>query len=164
VSTLFQNITILDIGTNQGRSAIALAHNDLNHVISYDIEDKIPDKNHRLFQKSNTEFRLKNVLDDITPEFVAQGHQNRPIQLVMIDICHYGTVERAIMDKLYASGFRGIILLDDIHHPDLSMRIPMEQLWQEIPWRKFDITSVGHFSGTGLISMMDAPLTLSLVL
>ena len=164
VSTLFHNITILDIGTNQGRSAIALSHNDSNHVISYDIEDKIQDKNHRLFTKPNTEFRIKNVLNDITPEFVATGHQNRPVQVVMIDICHYGKVERDIMDKLYACGFRGIILLDDIHHPDFSMRIPMEYLWENIPWRKYDVTSVGHFSGTGLISLMDERITVRITL
>lgn len=33
------NITILDIGTFDGRSAISLSHNENNKVISYDIID-----------------------------------------------------------------------------------------------------------------------------
>jgi hypothetical protein len=113
-----------------------------------------------LFSKPNIEFLVKNVLDDITPEFVVEKN----VQLVMIDICHYGSVERHIMDRLYACGFRGLVLLDDIHHPDISMKTPMEQMWNELPWPKWDITSVGHWSGTGLVSLMDTEFTLNLEL
>ena len=41
LSTLFNNITILDIGTGYGTSAIALSHNETNQVISYNIVDQI---------------------------------------------------------------------------------------------------------------------------
>ena len=158
MSTLFNGITILDIGTSQGRSAIALSHNPTNHVISYDIEDHIHNRDYKLFSKSNTEFHVKNVLDDITSEFVA-SHR---IQLVMIDICHFGGVERRIMDALYACGFRGLILLDDIHHPDPSMREPMEKMWAELPWQKWDVSDVGHYSGTGLVSMQEVDMRLEI--
>jgi len=174
MSTHFNHCTIIDIGTNDGRSAIALAHNPANHVISYDIEDHIHSRDYRLFSKSNTEFIIKNVLEDITPEFVATGKRGldvvherdvvKPIQLVMIDICHFGGVERQIMDKLYACGFRGLVLLDDIHHPDISMREPMEKMWEELHWPKWDVTHVGHWSGTGLVSMLDSTLSVSVSL
>jgi len=153
-STLFNNITILDIGTNQGRSAVALSHNPNNHVISYDIQDHIHRRDYRLFTKPNMEFRLKNVLDDITPEFI----QSKNVQFVMIDICHTGPPERMIMDKLWESGFRGIVLLDDIWHPQQNFREGMQKMWNELPWRKYDITPLGHWSGTGLVFMNDTDI------
>ena len=40
LTTLFNGCTILDIGTLDGRSAIALSHNETNNVISYNIKDQ----------------------------------------------------------------------------------------------------------------------------
>jgi predicted O-methyltransferase YrrM len=151
MSTLFDNVTILDIGTNQGRSAVALSHNPTNHVISYDIEDHIHSRDYNLFTKSNMEFHVKNVVEDITPEFI----ESKNVQLVMIDICHTGPPEREIMDKLWDSGFRGTVLLDDIWHPESRFRDDMQKMWNELPWQKYDVTSVGHWSGTGLVFMND---------
>lgn len=151
MSTLFDNVTILDIGTNQGRSAVALSHNPTNHVISYDIQDYIRSKDYKLFTKPNMEFHVKNVMEDITPEFI----ESKNVQLVMIDICHTGPPERKIMDKLWDSGFRGTVLLDDIWHPESRFRDGMQQMWNELPWQKYDISSIGHWSGTGLVFMND---------
>ena len=41
LSTFFNYTKILDIGTSYGRSAIALSHNELNNVITYDIINHI---------------------------------------------------------------------------------------------------------------------------
>ena len=71
----------------------------------------------------------------------------------MIDIDHYETIERQIIDKLNECGFSGIILLDDIHHPQLDMYEAMQKLWKGINLPKFDITKYAHSSGTGLILM-----------
>ena len=64
ISSLFDNITILDIGTLQGRSAISLSFNETNKVISYNIVDQIKNINHKIYSKNNIEFRIKNVLED----------------------------------------------------------------------------------------------------
>jgi predicted O-methyltransferase YrrM len=87
LSTYFSNTVILDIGTNQGRSAIALSHNETNRVISYNIVDQIQDPNHRIYTKPNVEFRIKNVLEDLTEDLIKQ------VKIVLIDIDHYGTIE-----------------------------------------------------------------------
>ena len=68
LSTLFNNIIILDIGTLSGRSAISFSHNNTNKVISYNIVDDIKDPSHKIYTKNNIDFRIKNVLDDLTPE------------------------------------------------------------------------------------------------
>ena len=84
LSTLFNNCYILDIGTLDGRSAVSLSHNDTNKVISYNIVDQIKNDYHQIYTKPNIEFKIKNVLDDLTREFVSK------LKIVMIDIDHFG--------------------------------------------------------------------------
>jgi hypothetical protein len=62
------------------------------------------------------------------------------------------------MDKLWECGFRGIVLLDDIWHPDPSFREGMQRMWNDLPWRKHDITLLGHWSGTGLVFMNETDI------
>jgi predicted O-methyltransferase YrrM len=145
LTTFFDNINILDIGTLEGRSAIALSHNETNQVISYDIRNHINNDTYKLYSKPNVSFRVKNVLDDLTQDFI------KDVRIVMIDIDHYGTIEEKIINRLIESGFSGIIILDDIYHPDISMKEPMLKLWNNIKEKKYDFTQYGHWSGTGVI-------------
>ena len=147
LSSLFNDITILDIGTFKGRSAVSLSHNDNNKVISYNILDQIKNKNHKIYSKHNIEFRIKDVLKDLNKEFVSK------LKIVMIDIDHFGSIESLIMNKLYKEGFSGIIILDDIHHPFPKEKKLMENLWKNINLKKYDVTKYGHFSGTGIVIM-----------
>jgi len=147
LSTFFENITILDIGTFDGRSAIALSYNETNKIISYDITDHIKNKNHKIYTKKNIQFKIKNVLDDLTSDFI------KNIKIVMIDIDHFEVIEKQIIDKLYELNFSGIILLDDIKHPYRKEFECMQKLWNNINHTKYDITNYGHLSGTGLILM-----------
>lgn len=147
LSTFFNNTIILDIGTSFGRSAIALSHNENNKVISYDIINWINNDNHKIYTKKNIEFRLKNVLDDLNEEFISK------CRLVVIDIDHFETMETIIMNKLNECKFSGIIILDDIYHPDTNMYEAMQRLWNNIDIPKFDITPYGHSTGTGLLLM-----------
>ena len=146
LSTFFHNTTILDIGTMNGRSAIALSYNESNRVISYDITDHIQDPGHKVYTKSNIEFKLKNVLDDLTEEFV------KDVKIVMIDIDHYENEETKIINRLKDLNFSGIILLDDItNHPNQEMNRCMRILWDSIRDEKYDFTRYGHWSGTGVV-------------
>lgn len=150
LSTFFTNITILDIGTLNGRSAVALSHNETNTVISYDIEDHVKNSNHSLYSKRNIRFNIKNVLEDLNEELI------KKTKIVMIDIDHYGTVEREILDKLKELNFSGIVLLDDItKHPDPKINQCMKTLWDSVQETKYDFTKYGHWSGTGVIVMND---------
>jgi predicted O-methyltransferase YrrM len=145
LSTFFDNTKILDIGTSYGRSAIALSHNIKNRVISYDIINHIQNNNHKVYSKPNVEFRIKDVLDDLTPEFLSD------CKLIIIDIDHYETTEIKIFNKLNECNYSGIVILDDIHHPQKDMNEAMQRLWNSISFPKFDITEYAHSSGTGLI-------------
>lgn len=147
LTTFFDNSIILDIGTLDGRSAVSLSHNESNQVISYNIVDDIKDPNHIIYTKSNIDFRIKNVLDDLTPELVSKT------KIVMIDIDHFEVIEREIIQRLDELGFSGIILLDDIYHPAPKERDAMQRLWNSLEYKKYDVTKYGHWSGTGLIVM-----------
>jgi hypothetical protein len=147
LTTFFNNITILDIGTAHGRSAIALSHNETNKVISYNVIDEINNNNHKIYTKSNVEFRVKNVLDDLTPELLSN------CKIVMIDIDHYETIEKEIINRLNECNFSGILLLDDIHHTRKDMFEAMQRLWKWVNFPKFDVTKYAHCSGTGLVLM-----------
>jgi predicted O-methyltransferase YrrM len=150
LSTFFNNITILDIGTSTGRSAVSLSHNETNKVISYNVLDQIRNNNHIIYTKKNITFRVKNVLEDLTEELV------KNVKIVMIDIDHYETIEKQIIDRLKELRFSGIILLDDItKHPDPVMNECMNRLWKNIEGKKYDFTPYGHWSGTGIIVMND---------
>jgi predicted O-methyltransferase YrrM len=146
LSTFFNHSIILDVGTLTGRSAIALSHNNSNQVISYDINDYIGDINHKLFTKSNIKFHLKDVFEDLTEDFV------KKLSIVMIDVDHYETFERRLIDKLKELKFSGIIILDDITgHPDPKVKECMQRLWDGITDEKYDFTKYAHWSGTGVI-------------
>ena len=144
LSTFYNNCVILDIGTYYGTSAIALSHNSSNKIISYNIKNEIP-LDHKIRSVKNIEFRVKNVLNDLNSEFI------KNVKVILIDIDHYGKNEENILQKLRDLNYSGVILLDDIHHPDAKMKVEMEKLWNNIPEEKFDVTKYGHHSGTGIV-------------
>jgi predicted O-methyltransferase YrrM len=150
LTTFFNDITILDIGTLQGRSAVSLSYNDTNNVISYDIQNHINNNYHKIYSKKNIKFNIKNVLDELTEDLIQK------VKIVMIDIDHYETIETKIIKRLKELNFSGIIILDDItKHPDPIVNICMKKLWDNIEDTKYDFTVYGHWSGTGIIVLND---------
>jgi len=147
LSTLFTDTVILDIGTYNGRSAVALSHNMDNKVISYNISDQINNSNHKIYTKSNIEFKIKNVIEDLSVKFLEN------VKLIVIDIDHFYTAEIEIISKLIELKYDGLIILDDIHHPSPREYACMQKLWNNIDVSKIDITKYGHCTGTGLINL-----------
>ena len=131
ISKLYNGVNLLDIGSYQGSSAIALSFNKKNKVISYDIEHqpeiadiKIP----------NIQFIKGNVLkDEITAPFI------------LLDTYHDGTFEQEFVDHLLKIKYKGLVMFDDIH---LSRK--MDNFWDELKNDKYDLTEIGHHSGTGI--------------
>jgi len=148
LSLFFNNIDILEIGTFDGRSAVALSHNESNNVLSYDIVDHINDKDHVIYSKPNIKFNIKNILIDLNESFI------KNTKIIMIDIDHYGHNEEIIINKLRELNYSGIIILDDItNHNDPIINECMNKLWDSIPETKYDFIKYGHWSGTGIIVM-----------
>ena len=151
LSTFFDNTIILDLGTSHGTSAIALSHNNNNTVNSYDIVNCINNENHAIYKKPNVIFKIKNILNDLNEEMISK------VKIVMIDIDHYGSIEKNIIDRLHELKFSGIIILDDVlNHPDKEINDCMKMLWDSLDYEnttKINVTKYGHWSGTGILLM-----------
>lgn len=140
LSCLFDQGTIFDVGTGKGYSALALAYNPFNQVISYDSVDRrelgTPEDLH------NLEFHIGDVLAD--PRLAAA-------QIVMLGTFLEGGFERRLYSHLKHIGFKGLLFLGDIH-----LNAVMDDLWEEIDLDKADLSDLGHHSGAGLVDFNEA--------
>lgn len=138
ISKLFDGVTILDVGTRNGNSAIALSDNPNNNVISYDIHVTPAQSN---ILRDNIEFRIA--------EFTEDNIDFSSVPVIMIDVDpHDGSQERRMFGRLEEIGWEGIVILDDTREdmwPDIYKFV------QELPYTVHDVTDIGHFSGTAIV-------------
>ncbi len=137
LSTLISGKMILDIGTYQGYSALALSYNISNHVISIGIEDtelvdisRLPVQN-ITFKRASWEDCL-DLLDKAS--------------LILFDTSHDGLQEIEFIKAIGNSNFSGMLIFDDI-----NFNFEMQEFWAGIKDPKLDLTTIGHASGTGLV-------------
>jgi hypothetical protein len=136
ISKLFDGIKILDIGTLKGCSALALSTNSLNKVYSFNLDNQlelvdIPD---------NIEFIIDNVISPKYSNLILES------KIILLDTFHDGSFEQEFLNYLTSLNYKGILLLDDIH-----LNKEMELFWNNIKINKFDITNIGHSTGTGVV-------------
>lgn len=133
ISTLYKNQTLMELGTWIGAGAISLGYNPENHVITYDISPyleliKLP---------INVELRYgdyKKTRDILNSPFI------------FVDVTHDGALEMEVYNFLCVNHYRGITMWDDIH-----LNREMEMFWKSVRHRKYDITHIGHKTGTGIM-------------
>jgi predicted O-methyltransferase YrrM len=140
LSKLINSPYVLDIGTLFGGSALALSANSKSLVYSYDlmsIETHEPGN----FFKDNVTLFVGNFMNDLL------DYKN--INLIVIDVDpHDGLQEPPMVEFIVDKGFKGLILLDDIH-----LNSAMNEMWDNFEYEKYDATEVGHFSGTGILNI-----------
>lgn len=143
LSSLFNEITILDVGTHLGGSALALATNRNNKIISVDIEDKRETK----IDLPNIEFYIGDITD---PEL---GHDIiNSANIIVYDAAHDGISETAFHKLLLELGWNGIVVWDDITlNWTGKPRQCMIDFWNSIENTKYDITEYAHWTGTGIV-------------
>jgi hypothetical protein len=74
------------------------------------------------------------------------------IPLILIDVDpHDGLQEPPMIDYLVRIGWSGVILMDDIG----GMFHGLRETWEAIPYEKYELTDIGHHSGSGLINIGD---------
>jgi hypothetical protein len=135
ISKLYNNEVLCDIGTNNGCSAISLSEEPTNIVKTFDVVDY---KEPGFITKPNIEFNLKNVLDD---DSILTN-----TRFIMLDTNHDGVFENQFYSKLKELNYKGILFLDDIHlNPEMVL------FWSTISEEKYDLTSKGHNTGTGIV-------------
>jgi len=132
---------LFDVGTLYGYSALAMATNSRNTVVSYNIKEQ------RLLAHAeelpNIEFCVGDVLGD---ERLARA------DMILLDTAHEGPFEHLFLDQLLKRQFQGLLILDDIH-----LNPMMEEFWKGVPCAKEDVTPLAHCSGTGLVLCSEPP-------
>ena len=144
LSKLFDGGIILDVGTEYGNSALALSHNENNTVISYNIVEEGASG----IDKKNIVWKIMDFRDDESIDYDA-------VRMICIDVDpHDGSQEIEMFKFLQEKEWEGILIFDDIH-----VNGKMDDFWNSIEPIdltedvKYDITHIGHSSGTGIILM-----------
>jgi hypothetical protein len=133
VSTLFNNQILFDVGTNKCMSALALSFNKTNKIKTYDIVKLLPEN------------PIVDNIEYIIGDSTKDDDLNK-CPLIFLDVDHDGTYENIFYSHLKSINWSGILILDDIHLND-----EMKKFWNQIEEEKYDITPIGHWSGTGLV-------------
>lgn len=142
LSNIFNNITIFDIGTRYGSSAIALSYNINNFVISLDTDKHYINHCKENIKLNNIQFECKNIIYDHNKYEILNA------KLIYLDIDpHNGDEEKIMVDFLIQNNYTGIVICDDIG-PSWPL---LHNWWNTLNISKYDLTEIGHYSGTGLI-------------
>ncbi len=140
-SSLFKDKLIIDAGTDVGISALCLGINNNNAVISYDIFPK-----NIIYEQKYNNFVFKKL--DINRE---SEEILKATYFIYLDIDpHNGIQESYFINKLEKIEFKNYVLCDDIFLND-----GMINFWNSIKQKKYDLTKLGHSTGTGLICFSD---------
>jgi hypothetical protein len=110
-----------------------MASNPSNRVISYDIADFL-----ECTTPANVEFKIGDC-------YLDADMLKSPLISLDVDP-HDGQFEKQFIAFLIANNYQGIVICDDIH---LSPQ--MQDFWDSVTVKKYDVTEVGHYSGTGMI-------------
>jgi hypothetical protein len=156
LASQFTDSSLFDIGTHRGASGLALATGGAtNTVYSFDLEHKYP-----LPQRANISYHTDNLM---TPEGREQWREKllgSPFIFLDIDP-HEGTRELEFIGWLREQKYAGFVICDDIWY----FKEMRNNFWFHVPGQeRVDITTLGHWSGTGIIRFPEAasPTTLEL--
>ena len=135
LSSIFNGKLFVDIGTSHGDSALALASNRNNRVISFDIIK------YNYTPVSNCEYIIGN--------FELYGEKLLDSMIMLYDIPHSGDKFVRWCNYLRDSNWNGFLILDDYTYDRVKAND-----WNALDknFVKLDVSKYGHFSGTGIVS------------
>jgi hypothetical protein len=139
ISTLCSGQTIFDIGTYKGHSALAMSYNPDVKVVSYDIVDAKETLNG---SPANVEWKLGDFRQD--PNILTSP-------FILIDTDPHDGVQEAEFHKFFLdNNYKGCVMWDDI-----GPIFPLMQAWwnsiNDSSVLKLDVSSIGHYTGTGIL-------------
>ena len=142
---------VIEIGTATGASALALKkHLPFDSkIVTYDIIpwNEYPGSG---LQKNDFDNRMEQRIVDLSNPVLADTQKDTiaKADIIFVDAAKDGQMEYFFCDFFDSISFESnspVILFDDIQMP------VMLELWRSIKHPKLDITSFGHWSGTGLV-------------
>jgi predicted O-methyltransferase YrrM len=151
---------IVEIGTAEGWSALALLRSAPNDTVltTFDIvpiAEFAREGRSCLLPRDFEDGRLRQVLADVSDRRVAEAHAAvlREADLIFLDAGKDGRQESRFLMNLFHVGIKpgAVLVFDDVR------LMNMVAIWRSVVLPKLDATSLGHWSGTGLVSWTGAP-------
>lgn len=128
ISTKVNGKIILDIGTRRGSSAISLAHNKNNAIVTFDIKVYI------------TKINAPNII-----QVIANPIDNKYIdillksKIIFLDTDpHDGKQELTLYNILIENNYTGILLMHDVGN--IKAYPNLHAVWNDIPMTKYLLT------------------------
>jgi predicted O-methyltransferase YrrM len=144
---------VVEIGTSTGLSTLCLKKSlpQDGSLITFDIVDWKSYPKTLLRNQDFEDQKLVQYVADLSDDSTIEKYYEliREATLIFIDATHDGDLEAKILKNLKTIPFKKpvFILFDDI-------RVwTMLKMWREISLPKIDLTSFGHWSGTGLVEL-----------
>lgn len=144
---------IVEIGTATGLSALAMKEflPKGGKLATFDL---MPWQEHPKTVLQEKDFRDKTLVqftDNLVEKKAAERHQKllENAELIFIDATHDGNLEKNLLSHIESLPriLPLYVLFDDI-------RVwTMLKMWREIKLPKLDLTSFGHWSGTGIVEI-----------
>ena len=145
ISTLYNNQTIIDIGTHRGSSSLALSYNKTNTIHTFDIQDKVYES---IKNVDNIKFHIEDLFDRTIFNKWKAIILSCPFIFLDVDP-HNGTMEYTLFNYLKDIDYKGFLLCDDIWY----FKEMRDIFWYKVPYNlRYDLTDIGHWSGTGIIA------------
>jgi hypothetical protein len=142
---------VIEIGTANGYSGLAMkkALPDDGSIVTFDI---VPwnDLSTTVLKKEHfAQGKLKQVVTDLTNPQIFKQHEDllSKADFVFIDAAKDGHMEQIFINHFKTIKFvnKPIFMFDDIRV------INMIEIWNNLDLPKWDISSLGHWAGTGLV-------------
>lgn len=144
-------LNVIEIGTSTGLSALAMKEflPRKGKITTFDIKNWQSYPDTVLKDEDFADGKLIQHIGDLSnPEILAQHRALlESANLIFIDATHDGKLEAQLMEQFQKLQFTTppYLIFDDI-------RVwTMLKAWREISLPKMDLTSFGHWSGTGLV-------------
>ena len=141
---------VVEIGTATGLSALALKKflPEASKIFTFDVIawGEYPDT--CLREEDFADGRLVQYVADLSRPFTASEHSAllKSADIIFIDAAKDGVMENRFIDNFGKVGLKrgALVVFDDIRLWN------MLKIWRDIRMPKLDLTSFGHWSGTGL--------------
>jgi predicted O-methyltransferase YrrM len=147
---------VIEIGTAEGMSALVMKKYlpACGRLVTFDL---VPWENYPNVRLTSADFadgRLTQHVEDLSAPSVFARHAAllREADLLFLDASKDGRLEQVLLDHLDGLTFAKspLLVLDDIRHWN------MLGVWRAIDRPKLDLTSFGHWSGTGLVEWLSS--------
>ena len=146
ISSLFNNSSIIEVGSNDGLNTLALSYNQTNIIHSFDIVNNV--KNDIIKEQSNINFQYYDLWDKSNQQLWLNTILNSKFIFLNIDT-HNGSKEYEFYNFLKKINYSGFLICDNIWHFK-NMR---DNFWYKLNNDFcYDLTEYGNWSGTGIVT------------